>query len=697
MLEELKNFRYDTWRKLLNNLINKATIEDVEKEISRIIANSFERIEGYAFIRHIEHGHRLHVTVAEGYYKRYLHDEIPEHEGLIGHSARTKKPYYINGPSMIPHGVIPFGDREITDADSYIIIPLIPDTQILESTNNIKGFVVLHRRNLPFGEKELEIAHDLSLRFGYILDIYNATKLLKDTEKVEMIGETIIHEALGNVSSPNKFYSKHLENMVNAIPSAEGGSLLAETPMGFKIIAIHGFEDYLLNIPPFDKDVILHWYHYGEEDLKRGIPRTLTEKLVREIIKTDKIAQISPKTRQIRSTMTIPIVHDGKIVLFINLDSFSSPVAFNENDIFIAKKLSMYLVSAYSILEEKLRAKQRENIITELHHLSDAMATDSISKTASPQEALENIFIDVLREGKHILSPKWTYIFSDNFEHIESELDEDMERILKEKTLEMLENNQITYTGSNFCLLLIPYTVQTDKHSFTIYVAMARDLPWSDIDISYIKSILSGATVYMKNLSYLRAIYKTQEETLKLLGKALEVRDIETKGHTERTANLTRLLAQKLGFTDIKGIVWGAYLHDIGKLAIPDKILLKPGKLSPEEFEVIKSHVIHGYNLIKHIEGLSETTKNVVLYHHEKWDGSGYVHGLKGEDIPLEARIFAIIDVYDALISERPYKKPWSSDKAIQEIKKGAGSHFDPKVVEAFEEVIKEKNRKDKY
>ncbi len=688
MFKELKNFRYEVWESILDELIGHLTREKAEREIASAIGSAFANIDGYTFVRYIAHGHRLHVTVGEGYYSIYLHDEVGENEGLIGYSLKTLKPYYVNGPDTIPSGVKPYGKRTITDKDSYMIIPLIPNRQVLVDTNLVKGLVVLHRRDLPFTDKDLEKALILSKRFGYILDIYNITKFIKETEKIEKLGEKIIHEALGSISSPYEFYSKHLESIINAIPAAEGGSLLTETPMGFKFLAIHGFESKLLSIPPLDKVNHLHWYHYGEENLRKGIPRILTRKQVESIVAHDKVSKDSPKTRTIMSTMAIPIVHDGKIVLFLNLDNFTSPAAFDENDVFLAKKLSMYLASAYSILEEKLKANQRGNIITELYHISDAMATGSISQTASTNETIESIFVDILKEGEKILSPQWTYIFSDNFEYIESDLDETTQQKLKDKAHTMMKENKELCTYENMSMFLIPYTIHVGDRSLAIYVAMARTIPWSDIDISYIKSILSGATVYIKNLSYLRAIHKTQEETLKLLGKALEVRDIETKGHTERTANLTYLLAQKLGFTDIKGIVWGAYLHDIGKLAIPDKILLKPGRLTPEEFDIIKSHVVHGYNLIKHIEGLSETTKNVVLYHHEKWDGSGYVHGLKGKDIPLEARIFAVVDVYDALISERPYKKPWPIDKAIQEIKKNAGTHFDPKVVEAFLEVI---------
>jgi HD-GYP domain-containing protein (c-di-GMP phosphodiesterase class II) len=132
----------------------------------------------------------------------------------------------------------------------------------------------------------------------------------------------------------------------------------------------------------------------------------------------------------------------------------------------------------------------------------------------------------------------------------------------------------------------------------------------------------------------------------------------------------------------------GAYLHDLGKLAIPDAILLKPGKLEPNEWIIMKEHAERGYNLAKLIPGLSPVALEVIRHHHERYDGMGYPTGLIGENIPLEARIFAVCDVYDALCSKRPYKNAWTQAQALEEIQAQRGKHFDPNVVDAFIEVM---------
>jgi HD-GYP domain-containing protein (c-di-GMP phosphodiesterase class II) len=131
----------------------------------------------------------------------------------------------------------------------------------------------------------------------------------------------------------------------------------------------------------------------------------------------------------------------------------------------------------------------------------------------------------------------------------------------------------------------------------------------------------------------------------------------------------------------------GALLHDIGKMGVPDSILLKPGKLTEEEWRIMKMHPVFAHDMLSSIPFL-EPAIDIPYCHHEKWDGSGYPRGLKGEDIPIAARIFAIIDVWDALRSERPYRPAWSDEEALEEIRRGKGSHFDPIVVDAFISVI---------
>ncbi|MCQ3937245.1 MAG: hypothetical protein DPW18_09385 [Chloroflexi bacterium] len=175
------------------------------------------------------------------------------------------------------------------------------------------------------------------------------------------------------------------------------------------------------------------------------------------------------------------------------------------------------------------------------------------------------------------------------------------------------------------------------------------------------------------------------DATLAGWARALELRDFETEGHTQRVSKIARELAQLCGMNDeaLTQIYRGALLHDVGKMGIPDSILLKPGPLSTLESEIMRRHPTYAYEMLKSIEYLRPSLE-IPLYHHEKWDGSGYPAGLKGEEIPLSARIFAIVDVWDALTSDRPYRPALDKEKALQYIMENSGKHFDPHIVEKF-------------
>ncbi|MGY2894403.1 HD domain-containing phosphohydrolase [Deinococcus sp. UYEF24] len=170
------------------------------------------------------------------------------------------------------------------------------------------------------------------------------------------------------------------------------------------------------------------------------------------------------------------------------------------------------------------------------------------------------------------------------------------------------------------------------------------------------------------------------------LSVALEARDIETHRHTQRTAMMAVEFGERLGIqgTDLEHLRQSAYLHDLGKLCIPDTILQCAGRLTPEEWAVMQTHTTSGWALASRIPGLSPAVLEVIRHHHEHWDGSGYPDGLAGSEIPLLARIVAVCDVYDALISERPYKRAWDAQATLQEIQAQSGRLFDPEIVRAF-------------
>jgi HD-GYP domain-containing protein (c-di-GMP phosphodiesterase class II) len=186
-----------------------------------------------------------------------------------------------------------------------------------------------------------------------------------------------------------------------------------------------------------------------------------------------------------------------------------------------------------------------------------------------------------------------------------------------------------------------------------------------------------------------RNLIDAHMDTLKVLGSAIAKRDSETGHHNFRVVLFSVRLAEAAGlsFGEIHSLLKGAFLHDVGKIAISDSILLKPGRLGQTEFEVMKTHVSHGVEIVRQSHWLVDAI-DVVRFHHEKYDGSGYLEGRSGENIPINARVFAIVDVFDALTSERPYKKAMPLNEALKIMEKGYGSHFDPRLLKIFMSII---------
>jgi len=201
--------------------------------------------------------------------------------------------------------------------------------------------------------------------------------------------------------------------------------------------------------------------------------------------------------------------------------------------------------------------------------------------------------------------------------------------------------------------------------------------------LSELEAIVAGQV-----LSAFRDAETIRVDTLQRLALAAEYRDDNSPEHTQRVAALAARMARHLGEGD--RVVWlvrqAAPLHDLGKIAIPDSILLKPGRLEPEEFEVVKTHAVLGARVLADSESeVLDVAAQVARSHHERWDGGGYPDGLAGQDIPLVARLVGVADVFDVLVHERPYKEAWTVEDAAGEIRSGAGTQFDPDVVAAFD------------
>lgn len=229
--------------------------------------------------------------------------------------------------------------------------------------------------------------------------------------------------------------------------------------------------------------------------------------------------------------------------------------------------------------------------------------------------------------------------------------------------------------------------------------------PFNRVELlSRVKNLLSLHSAYQKlefrNQSLeemveqrTHKLWETQLEVVQKLGRAAEYRDNETGAHILRMSHTSALLAKSMGCRDdfAKLILYASPMHDIGKIAIPDHILLKPGKLTPGEWEIMKSHTTIGASILQGSHsGLMKLASEISMHHHEKWDGSGYPDGMEKDAIPLSCRIIAVADVFDALVSDRPYKKAWPVKEAQEFIHENSGRHFDPDVVEIFIRVFDE-------
>jgi PAS domain S-box-containing protein/putative nucleotidyltransferase with HDIG domain len=222
--------------------------------------------------------------------------------------------------------------------------------------------------------------------------------------------------------------------------------------------------------------------------------------------------------------------------------------------------------------------------------------------------------------------------------------------------------------------------------------ALEPDQEWFD----FLNALAGQAAIAIENVTLFDGLQRSNSElalaydaTIEGWSRALDLRDKETEWHTQRVTEMTVKLAHAFGMSDsdLIQVRWGALLHDIGKMGIPDNILHKPGPLTDEEWVIMKSHPTLAYNLLAPIRYL-RLALDIPYCHHEKWDGSGYPHGLQNTQIPLVARIFAVADVWDALSSDRPYRAAWPEDKVREHIQVASGTHFDPQVVEVFSQIL---------
>jgi response regulator RpfG family c-di-GMP phosphodiesterase len=252
--------------------------------------------------------------------------------------------------------------------------------------------------------------------------------------------------------------------------------------------------------------------------------------------------------------------------------------------------------------------------------------------------------------------------------------------------MDIFQNNDL------LSILSVPLMKNEQVIGILNLTKLTERTPFSKADQELVTILCGQAAIAVENARLFQGLKTANLDTIRALGSALEAKDVDTKGHSDRTVIMALAVALRLGMSqqEQEWTQYTAILHDIGKIGVPESILNKPDKLTSEDFEVMKRHPVLGCEMISQIEFLRPIVP-FVRADHERWDGKGYPDGLAGEAIPLIARIVAVVDAYDAMTSDRIYRKAPGKEYAIQELKRRAGTQFDPTVVKAFLEVLSDK------
>jgi len=237
--------------------------------------------------------------------------------------------------------------------------------------------------------------------------------------------------------------------------------------------------------------------------------------------------------------------------------------------------------------------------------------------------------------------------------------------------------------------LFIPLVSRGNFVGLLILGPKLSSQPYTSDDQVILSTLANQTAVAIENARLYEELEETFVQTISALANAIDVRDTYTSSHSQRIADWAVAVARDLGCSseEVRNIYWGGLLHDIGKIGIPDDILKKSDHLEESEWEFIKQHTLVGAKLISPIKKMAEVAP-IIEYSHERYDGLGYPHGVKGEDIPLGARIISVVDAFSAMRDDRPYKNSYSTQKAIEELMCNAGTMYDPKVVQAFLDLL---------
>ena len=496
----------------------------------------------------------------------------------------------------------------------------------------------------------------------------------------------------------------HYENALYFSIAEDSKDLILEAYTGFSESAIQTLKEHKV-------------IHKEEKSLLTKVANYRKPLLVNDVSQEPNCIRFDAS---IQSAMIIPVLLEKKLYGVIGLYS-PKLNAFTQDDEESISALSNNLAIAIDNYRNQERVTKQLEKISALHYIDMAISNSMDLSTTL------NILLEQVTTQQHIDAADVLLINKDTGEcqfsagrgFLFNTIADDAirgdqsfdKRSVKSKTT-------IQISGLTGEKLTPKYIEMWEKEKFKMYMAvpllskgqvvgvlevynrsdLSPDSEWVD----FLNTLAGQAAIAIENSIMLEELSQSHtnlifayDATIKGWSKAMDLRDKETEGHTQRVTEMTMRLAKAMGVNNekMRHIQRGALLHDMGKLGVPDGILLKPGPLTDEEWVIMKQHPQIAYDMLSPIEYLRPALE-IPYCHHEKWDGSGYPRGLSGEDIPLAARLFAIVDVWDALSSDRPYRPAWSSERVMEYLQSQSGKHFDPRIFDEFNKVLRDYTRR---
>lgn len=637
----------------------------------------------------IKEGKYYSYKAIVGFDKKLLGMKLSEKEVLIG---RKKTAYVIqhiyNNTRYTKKSKTLLRDIGTPRIQSTIEAPLIVDGEYFGGI-----FIDSFKSISAFDETDLKIANAIS-KLG---SIYLKNRILLEEAQNAEIDLSYLISTFSELKISMKeedFFGKMLESAKALVKQADGGSITLRENSHFRYVAAFGYEKEIFKIRLDEKTSLIpkETTAFVMDNLS-DYNRTLLDKEIAE-------AFIKVGANRIKHSLIAPIFVNNKYMGGIFLDSFKEEKTFTQRELMIANALSnlasvfvgnklaynklmdnsMFNTVSISLFHSIGWEDREEKIIETAYKLLTALYPTNIEEVAIGE--IVGGFIELIKfDGKNIA-------------HHTFEIAGAIEKAIKEKRSIFIENEK--HDAHLFSeieenkLLRSEVIVFSSAKSVPIFrVRFKSSRKFSEEEREFFDRFGKEVTILFQSSILFQETKDAFISYIVSIANAINARDPYTRGHSERVAAYATLLAErmKLPKETIRKVSLAGILHDVGKIIIPEELLVKPGKLTKEEFEIIKQHSVRGYEIV---EPIDPDISEIVRAHHERMDGKGYPDGLKGDEIPFEARIITVADVYDALTTNRPYRKAFTHKEAIKIMKEESGTHFDPDILNAFLQISEE-------